>query len=59
MWEQLLSHLPTIGIGALVAATALLAVLQIRKDRKNGDTCGCGCKDCAHSALCHKPQATE
>ena len=50
----LMANLATICVGLLVVAVCVLAVLRIRKDHKNGTACGCGCKECPSSTLCHK-----
>ncbi len=47
------SLLPTLLVGAVVAAIAAAAVMGLLKERKKGDSCGCGCGSCPNAQHCH------
>lgn len=47
-------NLPTIMIGAIVAAVFIAVVVRGILRRKRGESgCGCGCSGCPNSAICH------
>ncbi len=47
-------NLPTIIIGAIVAAVFIVIIVRGIRRRKWGESgCGCGCSGCPNSALCH------
>ncbi len=47
-------NISTIIILAVVIAVILLAVRQLKKDKKEGNSpCGCKCSGCASSSICH------
>lgn len=55
MLEFLAVNWGTILIGSIVAAAAVLIVVKLIRNRKNGKTsCGCGCEHCPSSGMCHK-----
>ena len=33
-------------VGGVILLIAVLALRSIKKDRKNGKSCGCGCENC-------------
>lgn len=44
-------------VGAMVLLTVSLAAYKVIKDKKNHvSSCGCGCKNCPHSAGCISSQ---
>ncbi|MDU1411404.1 MAG: FeoB-associated Cys-rich membrane protein [Clostridium sp.] len=45
----------TVIAGVVVLLIVLFSIKTIRKDKKNGKSCSCGCecKNCAGSSMCH------
>ena len=55
MMEFLTKYWGTILVAAIVAAVVALVIAKMLKDKKRGKTsCGCGCKNCPSSGMCHK-----
>ncbi len=50
---SLVSYLPTMLILLALGGVVFLAVRSIRRSRKKGGSCGCGCAACPMSAACH------
>lgn len=53
MFEIFVQNMPSIIVGLVLLGCVLLAVLSIRKGKKSGGSCGCGCSSCANSTICH------
>lgn len=54
MFGFLMENSSTILVSAVVAAILILILLKIIKDKKKGvSSCGCSCKDCPSSGMCH------
>ncbi|AGC68730.1 hypothetical protein Cst_c17500 [Thermoclostridium stercorarium subsp. stercorarium DSM 8532] len=48
-------NLGTILVGAVLLAIVIsICVHLIKKKKKTGSTCGCGCSECSISSICHK-----
>ncbi len=54
MISFIISNLATMLIGAVLVSAVLLIIMKMRKDRKNGKTCGCGCDGCPGGSVCRK-----
>lgn len=50
------ANIGTILVVLMVAAVMALAIRSIRRDKKKGASCGCGCSGCAMSGTCHAAQ---
>ncbi len=45
----------TIFVSLILVAVVAVVVIKLLKDKKAGKTsCGCGCKNCPSSGMCHK-----
>lgn len=53
MLDIFVQSIPSIIVGLVLLACVLLAIRSIRKGKKNGTSCGCGCSNCASSSVCH------
>jgi len=48
------------NLGTILVSVVLLAIVVaicvnlVRKKRKTGSTCGCGCNECSISSVCNK-----
>ncbi len=54
MLDFIVNNISTIIILAVVISVILLAIRQIKKDKKEGKSpCGCKCSGCASASICH------
>ena len=55
MIEFIAKYGGTILVSVIVVAVITAVAIKLLKDKKAGKTsCGCGCKNCPSSGMCHK-----
>lgn len=52
--QWLIHNAGTILIAAAVCALVAWIIVKMVRDKKNGNSCSCGCADCALKNRCHK-----
>ncbi|MCC8022989.1 MAG: FeoB-associated Cys-rich membrane protein [Clostridiales bacterium] len=55
MLTFLTENLATILISLVMLGLIALAIRKMRRDKKKGASCGCGCDQCPSADMCHKP----
>ncbi len=54
MFTWLSANIGTILVGIILLLIIFFVIRSMRKDKKTGKGgCGCGCKGCASSDICH------
>lgn len=54
MLQWITENAPTLVVGAVVLAIVAAIAVKLIKDAKNhNSSCGCGCKGCPNSGMCH------
>ena len=55
MMDFLIENLGTIAVATVLLLVLTMAVLKIRKDKKQGKgCCSCGCEGWASAGICHR-----
>ncbi len=56
MYQFIAENLGTLLIGAILLAVVALIIAKMVRDKKKGAAigCGCSCKDCPSSSMCHR-----
>ncbi len=52
--EWLVSNLGTIAVAVILICAVAWIVISLRKDKRSGKSCSCGCENCAMKGKCHK-----
>lgn len=53
MLSWLLQNVATIIVCAVLIAIVALIIVYLRRSKKKGSNCSCGCENCALSGQCH------
>ena len=48
------ANIGTVAVILILAAVIVWIILSLRKDKKSGKSCSCGCESCAMRNSCHR-----
>lgn len=55
MMNLIKENISTIIVGTLVFLAVAKVAMKVYQDKKNGkSSCGCNCKDCPSTKICHQ-----